>query len=104
MFLEHIFVHSALLYLYVLDFLWFQGYMSTAQTSLLLKPNLCNEELPVVWVMTVSSVYLFCCVGVVCDGHVEEVNWFIFQTLWHQMTHILLHMRWEFAYDAAYVQ
>jgi hypothetical protein len=48
MFLEHTFVHSALSYLYVLAFLWFQGYMSAAETSLLLKLNLCSEELPVV--------------------------------------------------------
>jgi len=64
MFLEHTFVHSAPLYLYVVAFLQFQGYMSTAETSLLLKPNLCSEELPVVRVMALSSVYLFCCVGV----------------------------------------
>ena len=57
-------VRSTLLYLYVLAFLWFQDHMSIAEPSSLLEPNLCNEEWPVVWVMTVSSVYLFCYVDI----------------------------------------
>jgi len=75
MFLEYTFVHSALLYLYVLAFLWFQGYMRTAETSLLLKPNLCSEELPVVWVMTKFCVLILLCW---CCVFESSVNWLWF--------------------------